>query len=66
MAQATQPIVVKRYDGRRLYDTESGRYVTLESIADSVRERRTVVVQDAKTGADITSEILAQVILGKA
>ena len=37
---ATATVLIKRYDGRRLYDTEAGRYVTLESIADLVRERR--------------------------
>ena len=65
MAQ-TQPILVKQYGGRRLYDAEAARYVTLEAIADLVRERQTVVVQDAKTGEDITSEMLAQIILRNA
>ena len=64
MTQATQPILIKRYDGTRLYDTEAGRYVTLETIADLVRDRRTVVVHDAKTGEDITSATLAQIMLG--
>jgi len=63
MAQA---ILIKRYDGRRLYDTEAGRYVTLESIADLVRGRCPVVVQDAKTGADVTSDMLTQIIGGNA
>ena len=65
MAQ-TQPILIKQCGGRRLYDTEAARYVTLEAIADLVRERRAVVVQDAKTGEDITSAMLAQIILGNA
>jgi polyhydroxyalkanoate synthesis repressor PhaR len=62
----TQAILIKRYDGRRLYDTEAGRYVTLESIADLERDPRPVIVQDAKTGADVTSEMLARTILGNA
>jgi polyhydroxyalkanoate synthesis repressor PhaR len=66
MAQAAQTILIKRYDGRRLYDTEAARYVTLEAIADLVRGPRPVVVQDAKTGADVTSEMLAQIIRGNA
>ena len=66
MTQAAQPILIKQYDGTRLYDTEAGRYVTLETIADLVRDRRTVVVQDAKTGEDITSATLAQIILDAA
>ena len=64
MAQ-TQPIVIKQY-ARRLYDTEAARYVTLEAVADLVRGRRPVIVQDAKTGVDITSEMLAQIVRGDA
>lgn len=59
--QAVQPILIKRYDGRRLYDTEAGRYVTLETIADLLRDRHTVIVQDARTGADITSAIVTEI-----
>ncbi len=64
MAQ-TQPILSKQY-GRRLYDTEAARYVTLEAIADLVRRRHPVIVHDAKTGADITSEMLTQIVRGDA
>lgn len=64
MTQAAQPVLIKRYDGRRLYDTEAGCYVTLGSIADLVRGRRPVIVQDAKTGADVTSEMLTQIVRG--
>lgn len=64
MTQAAQPVLIKRYDGRRLYDTEAGRYVTPGSIADLVRGRRPVIVQDAKTGADVTSEMLTQIVRG--
>lgn len=60
----TQAILIKRYDGRRLYDTDAGRYVCLESIADLVRDRRPVIVQDAKTGADVTSAMLARILAG--
>jgi polyhydroxyalkanoate synthesis repressor PhaR len=66
MAQAAQSILIKRYDGGRLYDTETGCYVTLESIADLVRGPRPVVVQDAKTGADVTSDMLTQIVHGNA
>lgn len=65
MAQ-TRPILIKRYDGRRLYDTGLGRYVSVETIADLVRDRRTVIVRDAKTGEDITSAMLARIIPGNA
>ena len=66
MTQAAQPVLIKRYDGRRLYDTEAGYYVTLESIADLVRDRQSVIVQDAKTGVDVTSGMLAQIIRANA
>lgn len=62
MAQAAQPILIKQYDGRRLYDTETGRYVTLAGIADLVRGQRSVVIEDAKTGEDITSTVLTKII----
>lgn len=66
MAQAAQPILIKQYYGTRLYDTEAGRYVTLETIADLVRGRRPVIVRDARTGSDITSATLARIIAGTA
>jgi polyhydroxyalkanoate synthesis regulator protein len=66
MAQAAQPILIKQYAGARLYDIEAGRYVTLETIADLVRDRHTVIVQNAKTGADITSITLARISAGTA
>jgi len=66
MAQAAQPILIKQYAGARLYDTEAGRYVTLEAVAELVRDRRPVIVQDAKTGADVTAATLAQIVRGSA
>lgn len=66
MAQATPAILIKRYGGRRLYDTHAGRYVTLEGIADLVRGERRVIVQDAKTGEDITPAVLGEIIAGDA
>jgi len=66
VTQAAQPVLIKRYDGRRLYDTEAGRYVTFGCIAELVRDRGPVIVQDAKTGADVTSQMLAQIVRGDA
>lgn len=66
MARAAKPVLIKQYDGPRLYDTEAGHYVTLEAIADLMRDRRTVIVRDAKTGGDITAATLAQIILDAA
>lgn len=66
MAQAAQPILIKQYDGARLYDTEAARYVTLEAVAELVRGPRPLVVHDAKTGADVTAATLAQIVRGDA
>ena len=54
--------IVKKYANRRLYDTEASCYVTLEDLAQMVREGRDFVVQDAKTGEDITRPVLGQII----
>lgn len=58
----TQPIVVRKYENRRLYDTSSSRYVNLPEIAQLVRDGAEVQVVDAKSGEDITRVILTQII----
>lgn len=60
---APQPIVVKKYANRRLYNTESSSYITLENLADMIRQGREFVVYDAKTGEDITRSVLTQIIV---
>ena len=59
----TQPVVVKKYANRRLYNTESSSYITLDYLADMVRQGRDFVVYDAKTGEDITRSVLTQIIV---
>ncbi len=59
----TTPVVVKKYANRRLYNTESSSYITLDTLADMVREGRDFVVYDAKTGEDITRSVLTQIIV---
>lgn len=59
------PVVLKKYANRRLYDTERSAYVTLNEVADIIREGRDVMVMDAKTKEDVTAFILTQVILEK-
>jgi polyhydroxyalkanoate synthesis repressor PhaR len=59
----TPPVVVKKYANRRLYDTESSIYITLDTLADMVRRGRDFVVYDAKTGDDITRSVLTQIIM---
>lgn len=58
-----KPVVVKKYANRRLYNTESSSYITLENLADMVREDRDFVVYDAKSGEDITRSVLTQIIV---
>ena len=58
----SQPVVVRKYENRRLYDTSSSRYVNLPEIAQLVREGTDVQVVDAKSGEDITRVILTQII----
>lgn len=57
------PVVVKKYANRRLYNTESSSYITLDNLADMVRQGRNFVVYDAKTGDDITRGVLTQIIV---
>jgi len=57
------PVVVKKYANRRLYNTESSSYITLDNLADMVRQGRDFVVYDAKTGDDITRGVLTQIIV---
>ncbi len=58
-----QPVVVKKYANRRLYNTESSSYITLDNLAELIRGGRDFVVYDAKTGEDITRGVLTQIIV---
>ena len=58
-----QPVVVKKYANRRLYNTERSSYITLDTLAEMVRVGRDFVVYDAKTGDDITRSVLTQIIV---
>lgn len=55
-------IVIKKYANRRLYDTSSSSYVTLERLSELVRDGKEFTVLDAKTGEDLTRSVLAQII----
>ncbi|MFL5103051.1 MAG: polyhydroxyalkanoate synthesis regulator DNA-binding domain-containing protein, partial [Xanthobacteraceae bacterium] len=54
MAKSTEPITIKKYANRRLYNTGTSTYVTLEDLAAMVKKGEDFVVYDAKTGEDIT------------
>jgi polyhydroxyalkanoate synthesis repressor PhaR len=62
MAKSEEPTVIKKYANRRLYNTGTSTYVTLEDLAAMVKEGEDFVVYDAKTGEDITRPVLAQII----
>ncbi len=62
MAKSDEPITIKKYANRRLYNTGTSTYVTLEDLATMVKNGEDFLVYDAKTGDDITRQVLAQII----
>ncbi len=58
-----EPAVIKKYANRRLYNTDTSTYVTLDNLAQMVRSERDFVVYDAKTGEDLTHQVLTQIIV---
>ncbi|MDJ0781829.1 MAG: polyhydroxyalkanoate synthesis regulator DNA-binding domain-containing protein [Desulfosarcinaceae bacterium] len=61
-----KPLIYKKYANRRIYDTSSSTYVTLETVAEKIRQGREVQVVDAKTKTDVTAFILTQIVLEQA
>ncbi len=59
----TAPVVIKKYANRRLYNTQTSSYVTLEDLSRMVKQGSEFVVYDAKTGEDITRSVLTQIIV---
>ena len=57
------PVVIKKYANRRLYNTATSAYVTLDHLSQMVKEKIDFVVYDAKTGEDITRSVLTQIIV---
>jgi polyhydroxyalkanoate synthesis repressor PhaR len=62
MAESKEPVVIKKYANRRLYNTGTSTYVTLEDLATMVKTGEDFVVYDAKSGDDITRSVLTQII----
>ena len=62
MSEKTAPLLIKRYASRRLYNTETSDYVTLEDIAGFIRDGREVQIVDLKSGDDLTRQYLLQII----
>lgn len=62
MAEDSKPLLIKRYASRRLYNTETSDYVTLDDIAGFIRDGREVQIVDLKSGDDLTRQYLLQII----
>jgi polyhydroxyalkanoate synthesis repressor PhaR len=62
MAETDKPLLIKRYASRRLYNTETSDYVTLEDIAGFIRAGREVQIIDLKSGDDLTRQYLLQIV----
>ena len=62
-AAKPEPVVIKKYANRRLYNTSTSSYVTLDDLSRMVKEHHDFVVFDAKTGDDITRAVLTQIIV---
>ena len=60
---AADKVTIKKYANRRLYDTESSSYITLDKLAVMIRDGRDFEVVDAKSGEDITHQVLTQIIV---
>ncbi|MFZ5616028.1 MAG: polyhydroxyalkanoate synthesis repressor PhaR [Pseudomonadota bacterium] len=60
--ESDEPVVIKKYANRRLYNTATSSYVTLDYLADMVKNGQDFVVYDAKTNDDITHSVLTQII----
>ena len=62
MAKTEEPTIIKKYANRRLYNTGTSSYVTLEDLAEMVKNEELFVVYDAKSGDEITRSVLTQII----
>jgi len=62
VTDAQTPLLIKRYASRRLYNTETSDYVTLEDISGFISEGRDVKIVDLKSGDDLTRQYLLQIV----
>lgn len=65
MATGPDRHLIKKYANRKLYDTQTSRYITLEGIADLVRDGHSIQVVDRDTGQDLTQVVLSQIVLSE-
>ncbi len=66
MKNKLEPLIIKKYENRRLYNTLTSQYINQEQVAQLVRDGHDVLVIDAATGEDITRLVLAQIVLDDA
>ena len=59
----SDPLVLKKYSNRRLYDTRNSRYVTLDDVANMIRDGEQVQILEATSGEDVTAFILTQIVM---
>ncbi len=62
-SEGVKPITIKKYANRRLYNTETSSYVTLDNLSQMVKDGKEFVVNDAKSGEDITRQVLTHIIV---
>jgi len=62
MANSDRPIIIEKYANRRLYNTGTFTFVTLDELAAMMKRGKNFLVYDSKTGADITQSVLAQIV----
>ena len=62
-SKSAEPVIIKKYANRRLYNTATSSYVTLDDLAGMVRQSQDFIVYDAKTNDDITRSVLTQIIV---
>ncbi len=60
------PVIIKKYPNRRLYDTASSKYVTLDDVAGMIRNGKHIEVIDLKTNQDVTAFVLTQILMEQA
>jgi polyhydroxyalkanoate synthesis repressor PhaR len=65
MTTGTDKHLIKKYANRKLYDTQTSRYITLEGIADLVRDGHSIQVVDRDSGQDLTQVVLSQIVLSE-
>jgi|EndMetStandDraft_8_1072994.scaffolds.fasta_scaffold597353_1 polyhydroxyalkanoate synthesis repressor PhaR len=63
---SAEPVIIKQYAGRRLYNPAAGSYLTIKDLGAMVEDEEEFVVYDAKTGEDITPFVLKQIIVERA